>query len=149
MDSRSKQQVKDDLIAHLQTRLAAGTSSTAQQAAAGAGAPDERRVDDDSQRGEAGDLHDIFGRADAQERLDLKEARSLDVSERDVVGPGAIVELDGQHYVIGVPTDAFESRGITYEGMATDAPIYDLIHGLRAGDTFTFGGQDQTITSVD
>ena len=79
MDSRSKQQVKDDLIAHLQTRLAAGTSSTAQQAAAGAGAPDERRVDDDSQRDEAGDLHDIFGRADAQERLDLKEARSLDV----------------------------------------------------------------------
>ena len=58
---------------------------TAQQAAAGAGAPDERRVDDDSQRDEAGDLHDIFGRADAQERLDLKEARSLDASERDEV----------------------------------------------------------------
>lgn len=149
MDSRSKQQVKDDLLAHLQERLTSSTSSTAQQAAAGAGAPDQRRVDDDSQRDEAGDLHDIFGRADAQERLDLKEARALDVSPRDVVGPGAIIELDGRHYVVGVPTDEFVSGGVAYEGIATDAPIYDVIHGLRADDTFSFGGQDQVITSVD
>ncbi|WP_050348509.1 hypothetical protein [Arsenicicoccus sp. oral taxon 190] len=149
MDSRSKQQVKDDLIAHLAGQLAGGARAGQDEAAAASAELGERRVDGDAQRDEAGDLHGVLGAVDARQRLDLKEARALDVATTDTVQPGAVVELGGRHYVVGVVTDEFESGGVSYQGIATDAPIYDVIHGLRAGDTFSFGGQDQTITAVD
>ncbi|MFG1910673.1 hypothetical protein [Kribbella sp. NPDC048928] len=72
----------------------------------------------------------------------------MDFSPTTEVRPGAIVVLDGDHYVVGVISSAFECDGVTYEGMATDALLYEAIKGLQTGDTFTFAGMDYHLDSV-
>lgn len=148
MDTATKQQVKTDLVAHLRAQLA-GSGAQEQvegrQALADLG---ERRVDQDSQEDEAGAMHEHFGKVDAQQRLDLKEAEALDMAARSTVEPGAIVTIDGEHYVVGVPSDSFTSGGRSYTGLATNAPIYDAVKGLQAGATFTFGGREQHVDAI-
>jgi hypothetical protein len=72
----------------------------------------------------------------------------LDFSPATAVRPGAIVVLDGDHYIVGVLSSAFECDGVSYEGMGTDALLYQALKGLHTGDTFTFAGMDYHIDSV-
>jgi hypothetical protein len=64
------------------------------------------------------------------------------------VVPGAIVAFGGDHYVVGTVADEFACDGVTYEGISADAPLYAVIKGLRAGDSFTFNGQEHRVDAV-
>ena len=72
----------------------------------------------------------------------------LDFSATDVVRPGAVVEWNGQSFVISALTQEFECQGHQFMGVSCDAPITQQILGKSAGDTFELNGSSQTIQDV-
>ncbi len=149
MDSKAKQRVKDALVAHLEAHLRATDAAVGREDAAAMLDPDSSfSVDDQSQSDEAGDLGGLFQDVGKRQHSTVALAEQLDFGPADEVRPGAIVVLDDNHYVVGVVSSSFESDGVTYEGMTTDAPLYDAMKGLRAGDTFTFDATEHQISAV-
>jgi transcription elongation GreA/GreB family factor len=104
--------------------------------------------DDVSQSDEAGELKGRIGAYAEADQQALDALHRRDWSLTDVVGEGAIVGFDGDRYVIGAVVGSFECDGATYEGLSLDAPIYEPLAGLRAGDTFTFRGAEHTVDLV-
>lgn len=147
-----KQQLKADLIAHLRggvlTEMAEANAEGAAALVDERELTDEQRVDDLSQEDEAGELHGLAREAEEQESEEVAAATALDMSATDVVRPGAVVELDGERFVVGVASSEFESGGQTYSGISTDAPVYAELVGKRAGDTVTMGDGEVQIGSV-
>jgi len=78
----------------------------------------------------------------------VTNAETIDFAPTSEIRPGAIVVLDGDHYVVGVVSSPFDCDGVTYEGMTTGAPLYAAIKDLRAGGTFTFAGTEHRVDSV-
>ncbi|NUR97076.1 MAG: hypothetical protein HOV67_17685 [Kribbellaceae bacterium] len=150
MDSKAKLRVKDALLAHLEAHLRATDAAVGREDSAAR--LDQDTVfdaDERSQSDEAADLGGLFEQVGEREHSTVAAAEQLDFGPADEVRPGAIVVLDGNHYVVGVVSSPFESDGVTYEGMTTDAPLYGAIKGLGAGDSFTFDGTEHHIDSVD
>jgi transcription elongation GreA/GreB family factor len=79
-------------------------------------------------------------------KIDVIE--NLDFSLTDRVQPGAVVCFNKRRFVVAVSTTRFEVEGETYMGISTQSPIYKAMAGLRAGDVFTFNGQDFEIEDV-
>lgn len=145
----NKDQIKADLVAHLREGLLADMAeANAEGAAALVDEQDETRVDDISHEDEAGDLHGLIEKADEREDTAADAAEQLDMSAADVVRPGAVIEMDGQHFVVGIASSAFTSGGVEYSGISTDAPVYETLAGKKAGDTFTFADVEHHIGSV-
>lgn len=144
-----KQQIRADLVAHL-----TGEDEQTDRAVAAEGAAakpteqDSYSVDDVSQADAAGDRHAMFQRIDATQEALADAARALDVSPTDTIEAGAVVDLDGEAYVVGVASDEFTSGGRAYSGIATDAPLFAELRGKKAGDSVTWNGQTTHIDSV-
>ena len=66
----------------------------------------------------------------------------------DMVAPGAVVKTDFHLLYIGVPTRTFEMDGQACIGVSTDSPIYRVIEGKKAGDSFELNGKKHTIEQV-
>lgn len=146
----NKDQIKADLVAHLREGLLADMAeANAEGAAALVDEQDETRVDDISHEDEAGELHGLVEKVDERENAAADAAEQLDMSATDVVRPGAVIEMDGQHFVVGVASSAFTSGGVEYSGISTDAPVYETLVGKKAGDTFTFADAEHHVGSVD
>ena len=96
----------------------------------------------------ASDMQVLLEESDEQARADAEAAKELDFSPKDAVGPGAIVGLDGQRYVVGVVVDEVEVDGQSYAGLSTDSPLYEAVEGLKAGDEYTFRDQKSTVEFV-
>lgn len=145
----NKDQVKVDLIAQLRRGVRADVATAgAEGGAAQVDEQDVTRVDDISQEDDAGDLHGLTDQVDEREKALADAAETLDFSPTDVVRPGAVIELDGAHYVVGVASSAFTSGGVEYSGIAVDAPIYSALEDKKAGDTISFGDATHRIGAV-
>ncbi len=81
----------------------------------------------------------------------IEQIRLIDFGPRTDVGPGAVVKLEGsdRRLIIAVPTSAFECDGVEYLGISSEAPLYEVMEGLEAGDEFEFNGSEKTIEAVD
>lgn len=146
----NKLQIQKDLVAHLRTGLLADeTDAEAQRSDALVDEDDSTSVDDISHEDQAGEIHGLIEQADEKQGLLADEAEKLDMSATETVRPGAVVEMDGEHYVVGIASSSFVSEGVEYAGLSTDAPIYSTLEGKRAGDTFTFADREHTIASVN
>jgi len=149
LDAAAKQRVKDALKAHISAQVGA---SEAAKSTERSGAELDRESsytsDDLSQSDAAGELHGLLEAAEEKQRADLASIDELDVSAKDAVEPGAILAFGGDHYVFGVVADAFDSDGVTYEGISADSPVGKVIAGLRSGDTFSFNGQEHRLDLV-
>lgn len=145
-----KQVIKNALEARMQAELSAAEES---QAVFTSGAQldqdDVVAVDDLSQSDEDGDLAGLLEDAEGRRRSALNAVQALDFSATDVVGPGAVIAFGGGHYVVGIVTDAFDVDGVTYEGISPDSPLFSAIEGLRAGQSFTLGGTEHVLDSVE
>lgn len=152
MDTAAKLRVRDALVARARAALAGfqgpDGSVAEEHAAAERSGSGATTVDDLSQADEAGDLHGLFEGSEAHAESALKHLESLDFSVTEVVRPGAIIAFEGERFVVGVLATEFDCDGTTYEGITSDAPIYDAIAGLRAGDTFEFAGRTHTLDLV-
>lgn len=149
LDAAAKQRVKQALLARADAQLA-GIGEAAGDERSGVVLDQEATfsIDDLAQSDTDAEIVALT-RDDARRQQDvLAQIAALDVSPRTEVGPGAIVAFDGDHYVVGVVADGVEVDGVTYSGIAADAPIYPAIQGLHAGDTFTFRGADHRLDLV-
>lgn len=149
MDDKAKLRVKEALVAHLEAHLRATDAAVGREDSAARLDPDSSfSVDDQSQSGEAGDLGRLYEDVAERQHTTVAHAKSLDFATTSEIRPGAIVVLDDNHYVVGVVSSPFECDGVTYEGMTTDAPLYDALKDLHPGDTFTFAATEHRIDSV-
>ena len=78
----------------------------------------------------------------------LKAIDALDFGPKTKVGPGAIVCVDGRHFVIGVATSRFHCEGVEMMGLSTLAPFYEAIDGLKADETGEFRGREFEVREV-
>jgi hypothetical protein len=149
MDGAGKQRVKDALIAQVKAALRSSRAHvSAEDSAAELDPVSSYSVDDQSQADEAGDLGGLTERVARRQEDLLSRIESLDFGPKSVVSPGALVGFDGDSYVVGVAAAAFDCDGISYEGIASDAPIYASLEGLRAGDTFDFDDHEYRVDFV-
>ncbi|RRJ87530.1 hypothetical protein EG850_04315 [Gulosibacter macacae] len=149
LDAAAKLRIQEALASALRADIAAAEANAEEQRAASkVDRTQSHTVDDLSQADAAADISAIDrASADAQ-REALKRVLSLGFEPRDTVGDGAVIELDGEFFVVGVVAATFESEGNEFQGISPDAPIYPAIEGLRAGDEFTFNGVKHRIDSV-
>lgn len=144
-----KEDVRRDLIAHLLGGESATDDAIGVHAVAAEWVDDEASsVDDISQRDAAGDLHALMQEHDDQQQALVAKARALDMTATETVRPGAIIGLDGAHYIVGVASDEFTSGALTYAGISVDAPLYGRLEGAKARDTIAFNGHSSTIDYV-
>ena len=108
----------------------------------------EYRIDDLGQSDEFGEFRGEMQGVAAGARAAINILKKLDVTPADTVRPGAVVAFGGESYFIGVAASAFTADGETYTAIATDAPIYEAITGLRVGDRFTFRDTEYLIDLV-
>ena len=149
MDAKAKLRVKEALVAHLEAHLRATDAAVGREDSAARLDPDSSfSVDAQSQSDEAGDLGGLYEGVAERQHSTVAQAESLDFAPTNEIRPGAIVVLDDNHYVVGVVSSPFECDGVTYEGMTTDAPLYDALKDLHPGDTFTFAAGEHRIDSV-
>lgn len=145
-----KMQIRQDLVAHLRAGLVADEKDAESlRSAALVNEEDSYRTDDVSHEDQAGDIHGLIEDVDEKQDELADQAEKLDMSPTDTVRPGAVIEMDGAHYVVGVASSAFVSGGVEYAGISTETPVYPTLEGKRAGDTFSFADGEHTIGSVD
>ncbi len=112
---------------------------------------DDREGHDNSQLAEARENADLAAAFDHpvhthQAKIDAIEA--TDFSVTDTVGPGAVVGFNKRSFVVVVSTTKFDVGGETYMGISVQSPIYKVIDGLQAGDTFVHNGREITLDEV-
>lgn len=73
---------------------------------------------------------------------------ALDFGPKEFVEPGAVVTVDGRHFVIGISMDRFTCDGIELTGLSPQAPFYQAIDGLGKSDTAEFGGRNVRIEEI-
>lgn len=154
LDAEAKARLKAALIDHARAVLADMSAATddmrsaAREDAAEGSGDGAISVDDQSQADEAGDLSGLYDQARARAQDALTELETLDFAVTDSVGPGAVVVLDGDPYVVGAQFDNVEVDGTWYDGISLDAPIYPHIAGRQAGETFEFNGRASRVDLV-
>jgi len=65
-----------------------------------------------------------------------------------VVEPGAVVNVNNRYFVIAVPTQVISIDGIDIIGISVESPLYKVMAGLRAGETFEFQQKTFVVTDV-
>lgn len=149
-DQPTKQRVLEALRSRADDGLAAARSAVeAQRAAAESDSAETASVDNLSQSDQAGEMTSLYEGSEARQLASREALDALDFGPHSTVAPGALVSFDGGHYVVGVVSDAVVVDGVSYEGISADAPLYPAIEGLRAGDSFTFGGREHRIDAVE
>ena len=78
----------------------------------------------------------------------LETIHKISFNKKEVVEPGAVVNVNGRCIVIAVPKSSFTIDGVDYIGISTKAPIYKSMKGKKSGDSFEFNNQNFIIKSV-
>lgn len=82
---------------------------------------------------------------------EMKEKlRSIDINHySETVNFGSVIETDKNYYFVAVPVgELVMDEGSTVYAISTEAPIYELMKGKKAGDTFKFNGDEIEIKEV-
>ena len=144
-----KPAIRRRLLAVLQGGIGAAVDQARTEQTAAEIDPDtDYRIDDLGQSDEFGEFRGEMQGVVAGARAAINVLKKLDVTPADTVRPGAVVAFGGDHYFIGVAASEFTADGRTFTGIATDAPIYATIAGLRRGDRFTFRDTEYLIDAV-
>lgn len=78
----------------------------------------------------------------------IQQLEEITFESCDSVTPGSIVKVGEKKLVIATPKRPFLYEGENYEAISVSAPIYRLMHGKRAGDTYEFHGESHQIEDV-
>ena len=81
-----------------------------------------------------------------QKHRDVLEA--LPFGRTAVVEPGAVVKVNDRYFAIAVPTQVISIDGIDIIGISVESPLYEVMAGLRAGETFEFQQKTFVVTDV-
>lgn len=145
----NKVSVRSKLIELASAELDGARAAYAEHLKASKPVEDEATVVDDqaqawSQAELAEDLEETLRAAEAK----VAALNALDFGPKEFVEAGAIVTVDGRHFVIGVSMDHFTCEGIELIGLSLLAPFYLAIDGLGKSDTAKFGGRNVKIEDI-
>ena len=85
----------------------------------------------------------VHDHADKLERL-----REIDFGPKTEVAEGAVIDIGGRLFVISVATAEFSCQGQKVMGISPQAPLYQALEGLSAGDTADVNGRAVTIEGL-
>lgn len=141
--------LKNRLMSLEAAELAAARAAYADYAAsARVDASDTIREQDTSEAVQSRELADAFEVPVHDHERAFEALAEVDFGPKDTVEPGAVVELADRVLVVGAPAGVFDFEGVRLVGVSAQAPIYKAIEGLRAGETFEFGGRVHLIKTV-
>lgn len=78
----------------------------------------------------------------------LQHLKDSSFAASDIVKAGAFVKVNHLHFIIAIPHKPFQFEGILVEGISTEAPIYKLMAGKKAGESYEFHNETFTIHEV-
>ena len=78
----------------------------------------------------------------------LRHLESIDFGPKNTITVGALVKTNKMKFFIGFPTVPFESEGDRIIGISLGSPIYPMMANKKAGDRFTFSGNEYNIESI-
>lgn len=111
---------------------------------------DKEVVDDDvaSHKSENAEISEELEHQVEDHAEHLKILEGLDFSPADEVRPGAVVKLNDRYMVVAVARSKFTFQGKDFIGISPEAPIYQSMHGKKAGEEFQFNGKKFKIKAV-
>ena len=93
-------------------------------------------------------MESFIQRYEVAERLE-DQLLSLMVQPVYRVGVGALVETEERVYFIAVSAPPLTLEGASYTCLSIEAPLYQAMRGLGAGDWIEWGGEDEEIEIID
>lgn len=145
----NKISVQNQLIMYLEEKLKASESQYQSYfSETGVKLNEVRDSDDVSHKIQNEDFTIAFDKQLHVVEHNLEKISSIDFSEKTAVGPGAVVKMNSQHYIIGIPACRFDFEGVNYIAMSTEAPLYLAIEGTEQGDTAEYNDQVYKIEKV-
>lgn len=105
-------------------------------------------LDEQAQAKFQANLADSFEQPVHTAEQKLKAIEAIDFGPKESVGSGAVVCVDGRHFVIGISTGRFTCEGVEMMGLSQAAPFYAAIEGLAAGDIADFRGREIEVRAV-
>ena len=92
---------------------------------------------------------DMFAKQYSNAVESIRHLQQLEGSApTSAVDYGSIVVTDKQRLFISVGMGKFVSGGETYFGISANVPVFEMMKGKRAGESFVFNGVKQTIKQV-
>ncbi len=78
----------------------------------------------------------------------LEKLETIDFGPKSTVTSGAFVETDKFNFFIGFSTIPFDCDGVHVVGISQESPIYPIMANKKAGDKFSFCGNNYTIQNI-
>jgi hypothetical protein len=109
---------------------------------------DVRDADDDSHREQTEEYLQSLERQIHQREEELKKLRMLDFGHKDLVTEGAVAQVNGSYFIIGIPACQFYWEGRHFVAMSPDAPFYQALMNRKQKESFVFNDTKYTVESV-
>jgi DNA gyrase/topoisomerase IV subunit A len=81
-------------------------------------------------------------------RNDLDYLRGINFDMKDVIEEGAVIVTNTQNFFIAISLGKLEAEGKNFFAISISAPIYQVMAGLKAGDSFHFRDRDYKIVEI-
>ena len=92
---------------------------------------------------------DMFATQYQKALSDLNVLERINCSElKEKVEFGAIIVSDTSKFLIAISSGKIEHNGDIYYAISPAVPLYKVMEGLKAGDSFEFNGKRQTINEL-
>ena len=92
---------------------------------------------------------DMFANQYQKALSDLNVLQQINCQElKDKVEFGAIVISDISKFIVAISSGKIEHNGDVYYAISPAVPLYKVMQGLKAGDSFEFNGKLQTIKEL-
>jgi hypothetical protein len=109
---------------------------------------DVRDLDDNSHREETEEYLQALETQIRQREWELEKLQGLDFGSKSSVTEGAVAQVNGQYYVIGIPACQFDHEGMHFIAMSQDAPFYQELMNKKKNDSFVFSKKQYTVESI-
>ena len=109
---------------------------------------DVRDADDNSHREETEEYLQAMERQIHQRENEIKVLRDIDFGHKNSVTEGAVAQVNGQYYIIGIAACQFDLEGKHFVAMSPDAPFYQKLMDKKQNDSFVFNDKTFTIEAI-
>lgn len=104
--------------------------------------------EDLSHQTESAELKLLFEQQLKKAEADLNLLNTINFTGKETVSPGALVKTEKFNFLIGHAIVPFDFEGMHIVGVSSDSPIYPEMKGKKAGESFSFSGNNYTIIEI-
>lgn len=104
--------------------------------------------EDFSHQAESNEMKTIFEQKLKKAEADLSILDKMDFSTKETIEPGAIIATEKFNFFIGLAMIPFEFDTKMIVGISEESPIYKVMEGKKAGDTFSYSDNTYIILNI-